>query len=121
MNPYEQLSEKERIRQISDLMATAAVRYLDDQPSPSPRNQSGIPASTITHIWDLVDDEVEKQVLRYLSQHVVAMPTDMSRALNLSSMTLTRRLGRLREVGLVVVSGKTRNVTYSIASDACRN
>ncbi len=121
MNPYEQLSEGERIRQIGVLMATAALRYLDDQPFASRQNHSSVPAATITHIWDLVDDEVEKQVLRYLSQHVVAMPTDMSRALNLSSMTLTRRLARLREVGLVVASGKTRNVTYSIASGTCRN
>ena len=120
MNPYEQLSEGERIRQIGDLMATAAIRYLEHQGCALRQSQSRLPA-TISHVWDLVDDDVEKQVLRYLSVKVVAMPAEIGRALNLSNMTLTRRLARLREVGLVFVSGKTRNVSYSLASDQSLN
>jgi DNA-binding HxlR family transcriptional regulator len=122
MNPYASLSEAERIRQIGDLLATAAIRYLREKDQQLASRQAERPPSApIPHVWDLVDDEMEKQVLRYLSLHVATMPADMGKALNLSSMTLTRRLARLRDVGLVVVSGKTRKVSYSIASDACRN
>lgn len=121
MSSYRQLPEEERIRQIGDLLATAALRYLDVQPNASPPGQSKVPVTTMTHVWDLVDDEVEKQILRYLLRHFAAVPADMERALSLSGMTLTRRLARLREVGLVTVSGKTRNALYRLASEALRN
>lgn len=121
MNPYSSLSEAERIRQIGELLATAAIRYLEEQPLPPGQSQQRPPAAPILHVWDLVDDEVEKQVLRYLSVHVGAMPVELSRALNVSSMTLTRRLARLREAGLIMVSGKTRSTVYSLAADTLRN
>lgn len=66
-------------------------------------------------MWDLVDDKVEKQVLRYLSQNIGALPVQIERALNLPHTTLVRRLARLRLAGLVVVSGRTRSAQYSLA------
>lgn len=102
-------------------MAVAALRFLDVRPNAPPPGQSDVPLAAIIHVWDLVDDEVEKQILRYLLLHVAAVPADMERALSLSGMTLTRRLAHLREVGLVTVSGKTRNALYSLASDVVRN
>lgn len=117
MNPYDSLPEAERIRRIGELLATAAIRYLrdKDQELASRQTQPSPPAAHIVEVWDLVDDETEKQVLRYLSVHIVAVPAEISLALNISAMTLTRRLARLREAGLIMVSGKTRNARYELA------
>lgn len=115
MNPYLQLAEAERIRLIGDLLAAATIRFLSDQPRTSRISAALPPATRVTHIWDLVDDEIEKAVLRFLSAHQSAKPAQLERLLNVPHMTLSRRLMRLRTLGFVVVSGMTRNASYSLA------
>ncbi len=119
LNPYRHLSEDERIRKIGELLATAALRYLRSQPAQSPRNEPPDPVPV--PVWDLVEDELERQILRYLAQQVAAPPVAIGKALNLHSKCLERRLARLRSVGLVIVYGKTRNAYYSLSDANPRN
>lgn len=119
LKPYRHLSEDERIRQIGELLATAALRYLRSQPPRSPRDERLDPVSV--PVWDLVEDELERQILRYLAQQIAAPPAAIGNALNLHSKCLERRLARLRSVGLVIVSGRTRNAYYSLSDANPRN
>lgn len=121
MNPYSSLSEEERIRQIGELLATAAIRYLDEQSLPPRQSQQRPPAVPALQVWDLVEDEIEKQMLRYLEVHVAARPVQMERALNVPQRTLARRLERLLGAGLLVVSGRTKGAVYSIAAQSGRS
>lgn len=68
-----------------------------------------------------MDDNVEKQVLRYLQLQVSAEPVQIRTALGLPEMTLARRLARLRAAGLIRVTGKTRNARYELAAETGRN
>lgn len=119
MKPISQMTEEERLQEISELLATAALRYLRKQGPKPPYEEGQSPAQS--EVWDLVDDELERQILRFLKQHVSADPTQIRSALGVSEMTLVRRLARLRGVGLIQVSGKTRNARYELAPEAGRN
>lgn len=117
--PIHLLTEDERMRAIGDLLATAAIRYLRRQDREHLNGPKPIQART--EVWDLVDDEIEKQVLRYLAQNITAIPSVIGKALNIHSKALERRLARLRSLGLVTVSGKTRNAYYSLTTDTSQN
>lgn len=123
MNPYEHLSEKERIGRIGELLAVAVERYLSDQPQVGVKTTiKTTPAKPAkSHVWDLVDDGMEKQVLRYLDVNISASPLQMEKALNMPQRTLARRLERLLAAGLVVVCGKTRGAQYGLAARGERN
>ena len=75
-------------------------------------------SSAPTEIWQMVDDDLDKQILRYLEGSLRASPKQISSALHIPRMTLARRLARLRKVGFVVVIGKTRSARYEIANEA---
>lgn len=123
-NPYSNLSEEERLQQIAELLATGAIRYLrrlGPVGDPIAKGTGAPTGSGKVEVWDLVEDETEKLILRFLQQRIVAEPILMRTALGLSPMTLTRKLARLRSAGLVRVCGKTRNATYELAPGGGRN
>lgn len=74
-------------------------------------------SSAPTEIWQMVDDDLDKQILRYLERSLRASPKQISSALHIPRMTLARRLARLRKLGFVVVVGKTRSAKYEIADE----
>lgn len=118
MNPYSSLSEAERFRQIEILVASAVARYWRDEWLAGGGATTPGPAIEVS---DLVSDEIEKQVLRYLTQQVSASPARMAVSLGIAHSTLVRRLARLRAGGLVVVIGKTKGTRYELASLQMRN
>lgn len=117
-SPFSHLPEEERLQQIAELLAAGALRYA--------RRQGGTVrpmaiAPPTRQIWDMVDDDLEKQILRFLQQQVSAEPVQIRAALGLPEMTLARRLARLRSAGLIHVSGRTRRARYELAPAAGRN
>lgn len=114
------LTEDERLREIAGLLAAGAIRFLRKQTMAGGR-ACVVPTANGKEVWELVDDEAEQQILRYLEQEVSASPVRIGAALALSHMTLTRRLVRLRRAGLVTVSGKTRSARYALASTSHSN
>lgn len=117
-HPFAHLGEEERLQQIAEILATGAIRYLRRQDAMKPAVQA---ASARREIWEMVDDELEKQILRFLQQHVSLEPNRIRAALGLSAMTLGRRLSRLRNAGLICVVGRTRRARYELAACAGRN
>lgn len=119
LNPYRYLSEDERIRKIGELLATAALRYLHDKDRESLHDKK--PVQARVEVWDLVDDEIEKQVLRYLDVNVMASTGHIEKALHIPHMTLSRRLARLRKAGFIDLTGRTRNAIYCLAINPGNN
>ena len=119
MKPVSQMSEDERMQEIASILATGALRYLRQQP---PAPQVAIePKPRQREVWELVDDPVEQQILRYVQQNVSVDPAQMRVFLEISEMTLVRRLAHLRGLGLVRVPGKTRKARDELAPEAARN
>lgn len=119
MKPISQMTEEERLQEIAELLATAALRYLGRQHTNSPREEE--PSPTQPQVWDLVEDSVEKLVLRHLQANVAASPVDIERALSIPHATLARRLARMRAAGFIVATGRTRDTQYSLASSHGNN
>lgn len=122
---YANLPEDERLDRIGALIAKAVVSYRrdrqlvgeDDPETVADGNQTG----GIRSVADLVKDEAEKQVMRYLERVGSATPQNFSTALGLSRQTVSRKLARLRVAGLVVVTGKTRMARYELAGKSGNN
>ncbi len=116
---YANLSEEERLDRIGALIAKAVVLYRcdrrragkDEPQTVADADQAGL----IRSVADLVKDETEKQVIRYLDRVGSATPQNFSTTLGLSRQTVSRKLARLRVAGLVVVTGKTRMARYELA------
>lgn len=102
------------MREIAAILSKAAIIYLRKQDRERMRDPKPIQARA--EVWDLVDDEVEKRVLRYISVHVVASPRDIEQALGIPHVTLARRLSRLRAAGIIHASGRTRGAQYCLAA-----
>jgi hypothetical protein len=122
MKPVSQMTEEERLQEIASLLAIGAMRLLAEEDAKRLRDQPPVPArdkepiQSRMEVWDLVDDEIEKQVLLYLALNILASPADLEHALSISHMTLARRLSRLRAAGFVHVSGRTRGAQYCLAA-----
>lgn len=119
-NPFANLSEEERLQEIAKILAVGAIRYLRRQ-GPVDQFKGAVPEPTAGAIWDLVEDPLEKKILRFLYDRVEADPVLIQTALMVSPMTVTRRLARLRQAGLVQVTGKTRSARYALAPQDGRN
>lgn len=116
---YQELPEAERIRRIGELIGLAVLRH-GGQP-PVIARQNSTTGSAEAEPWALITDEVERQMVRYLERVGAATPRDLQVALGLSSMTVTRHLGRLRAAGVLVVKGRTRAVRYQIRTEFTAN
>lgn len=119
---YQELPEAERIRRIGELIGLAVLRHGGRRPAIAGQNSAtgptkGQPAEP----WALITDEVERQMVRYLERVGAATPRDLQVALSLSSMTVTRHLGRLRAAGVLAVTGRTRAVRYRIRTEFTAN
>ncbi len=119
-NSYSHLSEEERLQEIAKILAIGVVRYLQSQPLPM-EPAAVTPEDPPVAIWDLVEDETEKRILRFLHERVEADPALLQTALMISPMTVTRRLARLRQAGLVRVTGKTRGARYMLVPHEGQN
>ena len=66
-------------------------------------------------IWDQLDD-VEKEILKNLQSHSEMNRAELAEALNKSGRTISRKLGRLVEIGLVSIEGSKYDKahTYSL-------
>jgi hypothetical protein len=112
--PVHLLTEEERLQEIAKILAIGAIRYL--RAEDRKRAEAKKPIQARVEVWDLVDDDIEKQVLRYLAVNVMAPPRNMERDLNIPHVTLGRRLSRLRAAGLIQVSGRTKGAQYCLAA-----
>lgn len=114
---YANLAENERLDRIAILIAKAVVLFRRDERLAGKASalDGGEAAEPISDVTDMVTDEMEKQILRYLGRLAPATPRNVGIALNLSRQTVARKLERLRNAGLVTVTGKTRRARYELA------
>jgi predicted HTH transcriptional regulator len=113
---YRDIPESERLRRIGELIATAVIRFYRDERSKAAAQKAAKGEfQKILEPADLVSDEIEKQMLRYLTRVGRATPRDFKIALGVSQMTITRRLARLRTAGLLTVAGKRRAARNELA------
>jgi biotin operon repressor len=113
------LSDQERVRRIGELIATAVIRYRRQKRTVMPPVETS-PRGYIDPA-DLVGDETEKRLVRYLGSAGAATPHELGDMLGLSRTTVTRKLACLRRAGLVVVSGRTKGATYKLKTDFIGN
>lgn len=114
------LSDQERLRRIGELIASAVIRYRRRQRTTIGKVEKVSSVTCIDPV-DLVEDEVEKRLVRYLGGVNAATPHELSEVLDLSRSTVTRKLSRLRTTGLVTVSGRTKGATYKLKTDFIEN
>ena len=106
---------------IGELLCLAATRFLQAEDRSNQRAIGKPGVVRPVEMWDLVNDDTEKTILRYLSQAIAASPAQIGAALSLPHSTLVRRLARLRSAGLIVVTGKTSGARYELAGRDQRN
>jgi len=114
------LSDQERLRRIGELIASAVIRYRRRQRTTIAKART-VSSGTCVDPVDLVGDEIEKRLVRYLAGVSAATPHELSEVLDLSRSTVTRKLSRLRTAGLVTVSGRTKGATYKLKTDFVEN
>lgn len=119
---YQELPEAVRIRRIGELIGLAVLRHGSLPPAIARQNSAtGSVEAQQAEPWALITDKVERQMVRYLERVGAATPRDLQVALGLSSMTVTRHLGRLRAAGVLAVTGRTRAVRYQIRTEFSAN
>ena len=117
---FDHLSEKEVIRRIGAILATALLRCgrLRNQPPVS----GGAPvAGARVDQASLLRDEIERQIVNFLQCAGPTSPLLIGRTLGISQRVMTRRLTRLRACGVCEVEGKTRAVRYRVRTDHTGN
>ena len=114
------LSDQERLRRIGELIATAVIRYRRRQRTTLAKAGAASSGTRIDPV-ELVGNETEKRLVRYLVGAGAATPHELGEVLDLSRSTVTRKLARLRKAGLVTVSGRTKGATYKLKTDFAGN
>lgn len=110
-NPYQHLTEEERIQRIAELLLLAVQRSCSAAPVANP--VTAAPSEAVDPGSSA--DETDGKVLRYLHQFGGAAPKQIRAGLGIPSSTLCRSLARLRERGRVRAFGRTRAAWYEIA------
>jgi CRP-like cAMP-binding protein len=119
-NRYRDLPETERIRRIGELIGKAVLLYRRDLRAAGrvealvATREPGGPAA-------LVDDAIEQRVVEYLARIGSASPHDLCVALGHTRTTVSRKLARLRNAGVLKASGKTKAIRYSLRTDFSAN
>jgi CRP-like cAMP-binding protein len=114
------LSDKERIRRIGELLATAAIRHRRlERKASGAVHKSCSPG--ILNPADLASDDTEKRLIGYLASAGTASPHDLMVGLGLARATVTRKLAHLRKAGIVTVSGRTKGAIYKVRTDFTKN
>lgn len=119
-NRYRDLPEAERIRRIGELIGKAVLLYRRDL-----RTAGRVEALAATleprGPTSLIDDQTEKQIVEYLAKIGTASPHDLCIALGHTRTTVSRKLARLRNAGILIASGKTKAIRYSLRTDFSAN
>lgn len=112
---FSHLTPDERFRRIGDLIAKAVMIFRQSERAAGRLTAEG--KAVVVPICDpaeLVTDEGEKRILRHLRHAESASPHDFCIVLTMPRTTLMRKLARLRAVGLVEVTGKTKAARYRL-------
>lgn len=121
VKPHSHLSEEQRLTTIAELLLSAAARYWRDWDLADRKVLGKDQVARKAEVWDLVDDDTEKQILRYIGKSLSVSPAEIEAVLGIPHTTLVRRLARLRAAGYVCVTGKTKKARYELAGAAQRN
>lgn len=114
-NRFAHLTPDERLRRIGVLIAKAVMIFRQRERAAGRLSAAGTPIVVpIRDLADFVSDEGEKQIIRHLQRAESASPHDICVVLSLPRTTLMRKLARLRTVGLVEVTGKTKAARYTL-------
>jgi len=116
---YHDMPEAELIRRLARLVASAVQRY--ERAERIRKTLKPAAAVGTDPFTAQLCDSVEQRMLQYLGRVGVASPRDFRRALDISAMTVTRRIARLRHAGLIVGEGATRATVYRLTGDSGRN
>ncbi|MBX3738891.1 MAG: winged helix-turn-helix transcriptional regulator [Candidatus Didemnitutus sp.] len=104
--------QEQGLDRVVELLQIAIVRQRQSAPPAPPATD--LPAA---RPWELVSDAHEQAILKYLEQFGACAPGELARILDIPARTVTRRLGRLTEVGLVVAQGRTKGARYRLRQD----
>jgi DNA-binding Lrp family transcriptional regulator len=119
---FDRLPEREILRRIGALLATAIVRSGRlRSPNGKVRADRGAEPDSRIDPLRLMADPLERQIAEYLRFTGAASPVELRQALGLRPRSLTRALARLRRSGLCEVIGKTRAARYQVRCDFGRN
>jgi len=111
----EKMTEQERMAEFCRLLGKAVFlsRTLSDAPARPPSPFLKEPSQ-------LVSDETERLIMDNLRRFGPTAPRDLGQALSVPRATLNRKLARLRALGLVFATGRTKGAKYHIATRASR-
>jgi CRP-like cAMP-binding protein len=121
VKPRSHLSEEQRLTTIAELLLSAAARYWRDRDLAERKALGKVQVVRKAEVWDLVDDDTEKQILRYMDKSFSVSPAEIEAVLGIPHTTLVRRLARLRAAGYICVTGRTKRARYQLAGAAQRN
>ena len=119
-NRYRDLPETERIRRIGELIGKAVLLYRRDLRAAG-RVEALVAAHEPLGRKSLIDDETEKQIVEYLAKIGPASPHDLCVTLGHTRTTVSRKLARLRNAGVLQASGMTKAMRYSLRTDFWAN
>lgn len=108
---YQTIPSNERGKRIAELLIKAVRRYYAAQRAAEVTGTAKEPPAE--PFRDIADD-AERKILRHLAMAESAAPRDLCLVLGLHRRTIAHRLRRLREAGLVVVSGNARDARYQL-------
>ena len=116
MNQNDHFTRAERISRIGEILAKG-VTLMVIREAETKQKTASIPAATAAvqeaeRVFG--GDELETDVLKYISRVGSASPKDIQRALNIPKTTAFRRLDRLVKAGCIVRTGKTAAIRYSM-------
>jgi CRP-like cAMP-binding protein len=110
---YRDIPEAERIRRIGELIGKAVLLYRHDLRAAG-RVEALVATREPGGPSALVDDAIEQRVVEYLARIGSASPHDLCVALGHTRTTVSRKLARLRNAGILKASGKTKAIRYSL-------
>lgn len=116
MNMTEHLTDKERMARIGQLLAKGITLMLMHEAEEKRQAEEAQAAakvdSTVTAVTvDWLDDD-HRRILEFLLRVGKASPREMQANLEMSKVTLFRRLRELQAAGLVERTGKSAAVRY---------
>jgi len=114
VNPYEHLSQEERLRRIGELLSKGVTRMLEAEKNAA---QKAGEAAVAAKVEETEGDWITRGIVVYLKRVGWATPQQIGLALDVKRSTCFRRLKALLERGVLETRGQTRGAQYRIRAN----